>query len=112
MPHRPLALLVGLAVFGAAALLAAPKANAASENASAAASESYAQARKIRPRPQIRVNRGYPYRTFQAVYPLPYDIEAPGPNGVRQCANRYVTEHRPSGTVIVPHMRCWWVVRR
>jgi hypothetical protein len=27
----------------------------------------------------------------------------------RQCQDWYETEHRPSGTVIVPKMRCWWV---
>jgi hypothetical protein len=27
----------------------------------------------------------------------------------RQCQDWYDTEHRPSGTVIVPKMRCWWV---
>src|SRR5215470_15946259 len=65
-----------------------------------------------RRRPHIRINPRYPYRNFNAVYPLPYDVEYPGPAGVRQCVNNYVTEVRPSGTVIVPRMRCWWVVRR
>ncbi len=32
----------------------------------------------------------------------------PGPNAVRQCTSRLVQEHRPSGTVIVPDMHCWW----
>jgi hypothetical protein len=27
----------------------------------------------------------------------------------RQCEDWLATEHRPSGTVIVPKMRCWWV---
>ena len=63
-----------------------------------------------RVRPQIRVQpRRYPYRTFHSFYPLPYQYEYPGPNGVRQCVNRYVIEYRPSGTVVVPRMRCWWV---
>src|ERR1700722_10830368 len=38
------------------------------------------------------------------VYPR-YD---PGPNAVRDCNVAYVEEHRPSGTVIVPHMHCYW----
>jgi hypothetical protein len=111
MPKRLLATLVGFIAFGALILQSAPDvANAAPVDKSAAAqSDSFAQARR---RPHIRINRGYPYRTFQAVYPLPYDIEYPGANGVRQCANRYVAEHRVAGTVLVPHMRCWWVVRR
>jgi len=32
----------------------------------------------------------------------------PGPNAVRVCDATYVQEHRPSGTVIVPHMSCVW----
>ncbi len=32
----------------------------------------------------------------------------PGPNSTRQCEARLVEQHRPSGTVIVPVMRCWW----
>ena len=32
----------------------------------------------------------------------------PGPNAVRVCDASYVPEHRPSGTVIVPHMSCYW----
>jgi hypothetical protein len=27
----------------------------------------------------------------------------------RECASRLVQELRPSGPVIVPRMRCWWV---
>ena len=29
----------------------------------------------------------------------------------RQCTDWYATERRPSGDVIVPHMRCWWARR-
>jgi len=32
----------------------------------------------------------------------------PGPNASRVCNATYVQEHRPSGTVIVPHMSCYW----
>ena len=32
----------------------------------------------------------------------------PGPNAVRECNVAYVQEFRPSGTVIVPHMSCYW----
>ena len=32
----------------------------------------------------------------------------PGPNAVRDCTATYVQEYRPSGTVIVPHMNCYW----
>ncbi len=32
----------------------------------------------------------------------------PGPNSRRECVARYEQEFRPSGTVIVPRMNCWW----
>lgn len=32
----------------------------------------------------------------------------PGPNAARICNAYYVQEYRPSGTVIVPRMRCYW----
>jgi hypothetical protein len=32
----------------------------------------------------------------------------PGPNAVRDCTATYVQEYRPSGTVIVPRMNCFW----
>jgi len=32
----------------------------------------------------------------------------PGRNAVRDCTATYVQEYRPSGTVIVPHMNCYW----
>jgi hypothetical protein len=99
-----LSLLLGLI---ALSMLAAAPGRAAPESLSL--NESFAQAKKQRP--QIRINR-YPFRRYHAVYPLPYDVEYPGPNGVRHCVNRYVTERRPSGNVLVPHMRCTWVVRR
>jgi hypothetical protein len=40
----------------------------------------------------------------QGVYPH-YD---PGPNAIRDCVANYVQEARPSGTVIVPRMHCYW----
>lgn len=33
----------------------------------------------------------------------------PGPNAVRDCRAQLVQEFRPSGTVIVPRMDCYWV---
>ena len=38
------------------------------------------------------------------VYPRYY----PGRNAVRDCTATYVQENRPSGTVIVPRMNCFW----
>ena len=45
-------------------------------------------------------------RTRIDVYPRGYS--QPGPNSVRECQAWYVQEFRPSGTVVVPRMRCWW----
>jgi hypothetical protein len=67
----------------------------------------HVQARRARPK--IRVRPRYPYRRYNSPYPLPYASDYPGPNAVRQCVDRYVTEYRASGPVIVPKMRCWWV---
>ncbi len=38
-----------------------------------------------------------------------YRRGALGPNAKRECHVRYVQDYRPSGTVIVPRMQCWWV---
>jgi hypothetical protein len=40
------------------------------------------------------------------VHPLPQSY--PGPGAVRQCTAWLAPEYRPSGTVIVPNMHCWW----
>ena len=100
-PFSLLFILVALSVVVATPGRAAPQSNTLNQ--------SFAQAQKQRP--HLRINR-YPFRRHHAVYPLAYDVEYPGPNGVRHCVNRYVTERRPSGSVLVPHMRCTWVVRR
>jgi hypothetical protein len=46
----------------------------------------------------------YPRDDRDGVIPR-YD---PGPNAVRDCTATYVQEYRPSGTVIVPRMNCFW----
>jgi hypothetical protein len=51
--------------------------------------------------PRLRVT---PYYSPDGVYPR-YN---PGPDAVRECNVAYVQEHRPSGTVITPHMSCTW----
>jgi hypothetical protein len=40
------------------------------------------------------------------VHPLAQSY--PGPDAVRQCTAWLAPEFRPSGTVIVPKMHCWW----
>lgn len=56
-----------------------------------------------RKRPPARL-RVTPYYSPDGVYPR-YN---PGPDAVRECNATYVQEYRPSGTVIVPHMSCYW----
>ena len=62
-----------------------------------------AQRRIKRPSTRLRV---YPNDQPgpDGVYPRYY----PGRNAVRDCTATYVQEYRPSGTVIVPHMNCYW----
>jgi hypothetical protein len=67
------------------------------------------QYRPVRPRPRIRVTPAYPYSYYSTPFPKPYPYEYPGPGHVRQCTSWLAQEARPSGTVIVPQMRCWWV---
>ena len=43
-------------------------------------------------------------RTRITIYPR----REPGPNAKRYCRAKLVQEYRPSGTVIVPRMHCWW----
>ena len=62
---------------------------------------------------QVRVRRSprrvpiYPRNNQpepDGVYPRYF----PGRNAVRECTATYVQEFRPSGTVIVPRMNCYW----
>jgi hypothetical protein len=75
--------------------------------------ETRPRVRETRPRvrharPRVRVQPRYPYRRWHSPYPVPYAFEYPGPGAVRHCVNRYVTEYRRSGAVVVPRMHCWW----
>jgi hypothetical protein len=66
------------------------------------ATELSAQRRGRRPPTRLHV---YPnVETGPGVYPRYY----PGRNTVRDCVATYLQEYRPSGTVIVPHMSCYW----
>jgi hypothetical protein len=58
-----------------------------------------------RRKPSIRL-RVYPRYDGEpdGVYPRYF----PGRNAVRDCTATYVQENRPSGTVIVPRMNCFW----
>ena len=57
--------------------------------------------RVYRPQARLRVTPNY---DPDSIYPH-YN---PGPNAVRVCNAHYEQEYRPSGTVIVPKMLCYW----
>jgi lipoprotein-anchoring transpeptidase ErfK/SrfK len=59
------------------------------------------------PPPVRRVPRLRVYPNYEGV-PEVYPRYFPGPNAVRECNATYVQEYRPSGTVIVPRMHCFW----
>lgn len=100
--------IVLIAASAVLALVMLKAAQAAASELQAKPTDISAQSAK-RPRTSLTVRpRRYPYRTFSTTYPLPYAVEYPGPNAVRQCRARYVEDHRPSGTVIVPRVQCWW----
>jgi hypothetical protein len=63
--------------------------------------EMSAQRRTHRPPTRLRIHPRY---APDDVYPR-YN---PGPNAVRDCTATYVQEFRPSGTVIVPRLHCFW----
>ena len=86
---------------GSFGLFLLAQANAAPVNEQSAitkhmtAEEFSSQSRRIlrRQPSRVRIYRGSSY---------------PGPNSVRICNAHYEQEYRPSGTVIVPRMRCYW----
>src|SRR5712691_7141073 len=104
------AVAAGLVALGLAAADDARAQTAAADRSTDAALSARAQApSRPRVRPRIRVTPLYPYRVTPTDYPTPYAIEYPGPGAVRQCRAWLAQEFRPSGTVIVPRMSCWWV---
>jgi hypothetical protein len=80
----------------------APSAVRVAQASQPAASEELPE-RRIRPPTRLRVFPRYAPEP-DGVYPRYY----PGPNAVRECSVAYVPENRPSGTVIAPHMSCYW----
>jgi hypothetical protein len=70
----------------------------------ARAGELSAQARDRR-RPRVIIER----QPAAWDYPRPGEYSWPGPGAVRQCVDWYQLEHRVSGTVLTPQMRCRWV---
>jgi hypothetical protein len=94
------AILVALAGGFALSAGAARTQSASSGVRIAQAAPQDAAAPRRRPPSRLRVT---PYEQDD-VYPH-YN---PGPNAVRVCNATYVREYRPSGTVIVPYMTCYW----
>jgi hypothetical protein len=106
-------LILGTFLLAAGTLLAAGEAQAQGAGEPRRGTEFSSQARPETRRPptRLRVQPFYPYRRYSTDYPVPYEYEYPGPNGVRQCKAKLVQELRPSGPTVVPRMRCWWEVR-
>jgi hypothetical protein len=94
--------VLGLSASGAGAQTAASGMRTA-QASQPAATETSAQRRVRRPPTRLRVYPNYEPGP-EGVYPR-YN---PGPNAVRECNATYVQEYRPSGTVIVPRMSCYW----
>lgn len=97
MKGKRLGLLAGFALLASAICHSVP-AHAferVSSGVTAGGLDVSAQQRRERPPARITVTprRSYTY---------------PGPGAVRQCAAWLQPEYRPSGTVIVPQMHCWW----
>lgn len=88
---------LGLAV----ALGALPTANTAQAQTATQVAQSGDNVQPRRARPRVRI---YGTPDERGVYPS-YN---PGPNAVRDCTANLVQEYRPSGTVIVPRMNCYW----
>ena len=88
---------------GGAEAQTAPSGIRTAQASQPAITEVSAQRRVRRPSTRLRVYPRYE-REPDGVYPRYY----PGRNAVRDCTATYVEEYRPSGTVIVPRMSCYW----
>ncbi|HKG00765.1 MAG TPA: hypothetical protein VKB15_09095 [Xanthobacteraceae bacterium] len=93
-------------------VIAAPQ-NASAQTHAAPSSDLSSQRRRMRRSP-VRITV-YPRSVVRSglridVFPRPYPYEWPGPNAKRDCIGWLAAEARPSGTVIVPRRRCWWVL--
>lgn len=66
------------------------------------------QKQKARTPTRIVVRPAQYYRYDSTEFPRSDNLGFPGRSAVRQCASWLAAEHRPSGAVVMPHMRCWW----
>jgi hypothetical protein len=81
----------------------APQGTRIAQASPAAADEPSTQPPARRPSKRVRI-----YPRYQAEPDGVYPRYFPGQNAVRECNATYVQEYRPSGTVIVPRMNCYW----
>ena len=96
MTKVPGALLLALLACGPNVLAASASETAPLRAGNSATFSDLSSQRRVRPaRAPVRIR----------VTPL---YRYPGPNAVRQCTSWLAQEARPSGTVIVPRMQCWW----
>jgi hypothetical protein len=84
-----------LALMGFGQWLPAPAAAQTSGAVETSAPADTTAPNRARPHPPVRIR----------VHPLTQTL---GPDAVRQCHAWVEPEYRPSGTVIVPKMHCWW----
>jgi hypothetical protein len=80
----------------------APQGMRVAQASPSVAAEASAPRRVRRSPTRLRVYPNYEWE------PEVYPRYNPGPNAVRECNATYVQEYRPSGTVIVPRMSCYW----
>ena len=97
---------IGLAFIGALLLPAAATNAQTAPSGVKVAQVSQPDADRVQVRRPLRRVPIYPRNQPEpdGVYPRYY----PGRNAVRDCTATYVQEYRPSGTVIVPRMNCYW----
>ena len=107
---------LGLAALGLVFLGGRGESGAAERSAALiqAPTDLSSQQRARRPRTRITVYpRGVPLvgpRNFGvSEFPRPYPYDWPGPFAKRDCVGWLAWQRRPSGPVVVPLRRCWWV---
>jgi hypothetical protein len=99
-----LAASAGLFLLQGAQAQSAPSGMRTAQSSQPMATELSSQRRVRRPPTRLRV---YPTDQGDPWYDV-YPRYFPGRNAVRDCTATYVQEFRPSGTVIVPRMNCYW----
>ena len=102
-PLPSIALIVALAFGGGTAL-----AQSGGERLTPPADVGAQKKKSKRTPTRIRVQPALRYRLDSVPYPRTDNLGYPGRNAVRQCVSWLQPEHRPSGPVITPQMRCWW----